>query len=87
MRQIYPDLWLTEPEQPAPDELPVAAAAHQTPPAAIVRKVCRVEAVAVGTPIDLSGLVAIPVPHTRVRYELQVIGRPTLEDVLEGFGE
>ena len=41
-----------------------------------------VEAVAVGTPIDLARLVKIPVPNTRVRYELQVIGQPTLEDVL-----
>ncbi|HUG41516.1 MAG TPA: GTP-binding protein [Longimicrobiales bacterium] len=41
-----------------------------------------VEAVAVGTPIDLTRLLAIPVPFTRVRYELQVIGAPTLEDVL-----
>ena len=41
-----------------------------------------VEAVAVGTPIDLNRIVKIPVPNTRVRYELQVIGQPTLEDVL-----
>lgn len=41
-----------------------------------------VEAVAVGTPIDLGKVVRIPVPHTRVRYELQVLGRPNLEEVL-----
>jgi len=41
-----------------------------------------VEAVAVGTPIDLAQLVRIPVPHTRVRYELQVLGSPTLQEVL-----
>jgi len=41
-----------------------------------------VEAVVVGTPIDLGRLVKIPVPHTRVGYELQVLGRPTLEDAL-----
>jgi len=41
-----------------------------------------VEAVAVGTPIDLARQVKIPVPNTRVRYELQVIGQPTLEEVL-----
>ena len=41
-----------------------------------------VEAVAVGTPIDLSKLVRIPVPWTRVRYELEVRGTPTLRDVL-----
>ncbi len=41
-----------------------------------------VEGLAVGTPIDLARLVKIPVPQTRVRYELQVLGRPTLEEVL-----
>ena len=41
-----------------------------------------VEAVAVGTPIDLGRLVQIPVPFTRVRYDLSVIGEPTLEDAL-----
>jgi predicted GTPase len=41
-----------------------------------------VEAVAIGTPIDLARLVRIDVPHTRVRYELAVRGAPTLEDVL-----
>lgn len=41
-----------------------------------------VEAVAVGTPIDLGAIVDIPVPYTRVRYELQVLGTPTLEDAL-----
>jgi len=38
--------------------------------------------VAVGTPIDLARLVRIPVPATRVRYELRVRGTPTLDDVL-----
>ncbi|HEX4932657.1 MAG TPA: GTP-binding protein, partial [Gemmatimonadaceae bacterium] len=41
-----------------------------------------VQAVAIGTPIDLARLVRIPVPHTRVRYELEVRGTPTLADVL-----
>lgn len=44
-----------------------------------------VEAVAVGTPIDLARLLEIPVPHTRIRYELQVIGKPDLEEVLADF--
>jgi predicted GTPase len=55
---------------------------------ATIERACReggVEAVAVGTPIDLAGLLSLPVPHTRVRYHLQVIGRPGLADVLEGF--
>jgi predicted GTPase len=42
-----------------------------------------VEAVAVGTPIDLARIVEIPLPHTRVRYELQVLGSPTLEEVID----
>jgi predicted GTPase len=42
-----------------------------------------VEAVAIGTPIDLARLVRIPLPFTRVRYELEVLGEPTLESLLE----
>jgi predicted GTPase len=42
-----------------------------------------VEAVAIGTPIDLSRLVRIPLPFTRVRYELEVVGSPTLQEALE----
>lgn len=41
-----------------------------------------VEAVAIGTPIDLAGLLEIPLPFTRIRYELEVVGQPTLDDVL-----
>jgi predicted GTPase len=41
-----------------------------------------VEAVAIGTPMDLGALIDIPVPHTRVSYELQVLGEPTLEHAL-----
>ena len=41
-----------------------------------------VEAVAIGTPIDLARLVRIPIPHTRVRYELAIRGTPTLADLL-----
>jgi len=41
-----------------------------------------VEAVAIGTPIDLASLIDIPIPHTRVRYDLEVIGEPTLKEVL-----
>jgi predicted GTPase len=42
-----------------------------------------VQAVAVGTPIDLARLVEIPVPYTRVRYDLAVRGEPTLEEALK----
>jgi predicted GTPase len=38
--------------------------------------------VIVATPIDLRRLIEINRPTQRVRYELQEIGRPTLEDVL-----
>ncbi len=41
-----------------------------------------VEAVAIGTPIDLSRIVEIPLPSTRCRYELAVRGRPDLDDIL-----
>ncbi len=45
------------------------------------------ELILVATPIDLRRLIRIDRPVQRVRYELQVIGRPTLEEVLAGrFG-
>jgi predicted GTPase len=44
--------------------------------------------VLVATPIDLSRIIKIKLPMQRVRYDLQVIGTPTLEAVLrEQFGE
>jgi predicted GTPase len=55
---------------------------------ATIARACRdggVEAVAVGTPVDLGGILTLPVPHTRVRYELQVLGKPTLAEVLGDF--
>lgn len=42
------------------------------------------EAVVVGTPIDLARLLHLGVPTVRVRYELQEIGQPDLQTVLEG---
>ncbi len=42
-----------------------------------------VDLVIIGTPIDLNRVVKINKPSQRVRYELQEIGRPTLEDVLK----
>jgi predicted GTPase len=41
------------------------------------------ELVLIGTPIDLSRLLDLNKPSQRVRYELQVIGQPTLEDLLQ----
>ncbi len=43
--------------------------------------------VVIGTPIDLRRLIEFDKPSVRVRYELQEIGRPTLSDVLAGFGD
>jgi predicted GTPase len=42
-----------------------------------------VDLVIIGTPIDLGRLLKINKPSQRVRYELQVIGKPTLEDILK----
>jgi predicted GTPase len=43
------------------------------------------DVVLIGTPIDLARVVKIKKPAIRVRYELQEIGVPTLEDVLRDF--
>lgn len=43
------------------------------------------DAVVIGTPIDLRRIVKIKHPSTRVTYDLQEIGWPTLVDVLTGF--
>lgn len=41
------------------------------------------EAVIIGTPIDLNGILDLNKPAFRIRYELQEIGTPTLADLLE----
>jgi predicted GTPase len=41
------------------------------------------ELVIIGTPIDLTRIMKIKLPTQRVRYELQEIGKPTLEDILK----
>jgi predicted GTPase len=43
------------------------------------------DTVVVATPIDLSRIVKIGRPHTRVAYELQELGTPNLEDVVAEF--
>jgi predicted GTPase len=43
------------------------------------------DAVVVATPIDLSRIVELGKPHTRVSYELQELGTPNLEDILSDF--
>ncbi len=45
------------------------------------------EAVVIGTPIDLQRIVKIDKPSTRVYYDLQEIGQPSLEGVLNDFVE
>ncbi|MHA2395242.1 MAG: cyclic 2,3-diphosphoglycerate synthase [Candidatus Thorarchaeota archaeon] len=44
-----------------------------------------VDAIVIGTPIDLNRIVKIDKPNTRIRYDLQEIGKPDLEDVLSEF--
>jgi predicted GTPase len=43
------------------------------------------DAVVIGTPIDLNRLIKIRKPNTRVFYDLQEIGTPTLDEVLSEF--
>ena len=43
------------------------------------------DSVIIGTPIDLSRIIDIKKPHTRVYYDLQEIGEPTLDGVLTDF--
>jgi predicted GTPase len=43
------------------------------------------DAVIVATPIDLNRIIHIKRPNTRVFYDLQEIGAPSLEDVLSEF--
>jgi len=43
------------------------------------------DSVVIGTPIDLSRIIKINKPYTRVNYNLQEIGRPNLNEVLEDF--
>jgi predicted GTPase len=43
------------------------------------------DSVIIGTPIDLNRLIQINKPTTRVFYDLEEIGEPKLEDVLDDF--
>ena len=43
------------------------------------------DTVLLGTPIDLRRVANIEKPAVRIRYELQEIGVPTLDDVLKSF--
>ena len=47
-----------------------------------------VDLVISATPIDLTRIIKVNKPMQRVRYELQEIGQPTLEDILKAkFGK
>jgi predicted GTPase len=39
----------------------------------------------IATPIDLGRIIKISKPNTRVAYNLQEIGHPDMDDVMEGF--
>ncbi|MEA1871724.1 MAG: cyclic 2,3-diphosphoglycerate synthase [Candidatus Bipolaricaulota bacterium] len=43
------------------------------------------DGIVIGTPIDLTRLLSFKVPATRVRYDLQEIGFPTLYELLKDF--
>ena len=45
------------------------------------------DSVIIGTPIDLSRVINISKPNTRVNYDLQEIGYPDLGHVLDDFLE
>jgi len=45
------------------------------------------DSIIIGTPIDLNRIINIEKPNTRVYYELQEIGRPNLEEVIDEFVE
>lgn len=46
---------------------------------------CDCDAVVIGTPIDLNRVIKIDKPSVRVYYDLQSIGTPRLEDVINKF--
>lgn len=43
------------------------------------------DSVIIGTPIDLTRIINIKKPHTRVYYDLQEIGEPTMDGILNDF--
>ncbi|MCU0410852.1 MAG: hypothetical protein MUC70_06090, partial [Bacteroidales bacterium] len=43
------------------------------------------DSVVIGTPIDLNRIIKITKPNTRVYYDLQEIGSPNLEEVIDEF--
>jgi predicted GTPase len=45
------------------------------------------DAVVIATPIDLNRIIKINKPNTRVYYNLQEIGRPNFDSILDDFGK
>jgi predicted GTPase len=45
-----------------------------------------IDSIVIGTPIDLSRIVKMNAPTTRVKYDLQEIGHPTLAEILKEKG-
>jgi predicted GTPase len=43
------------------------------------------DTVVIATPIDLQRVINIKKPCTRVMYDLQEIGKPDMEDILDDF--
>jgi predicted GTPase len=43
------------------------------------------DSVVIATPVDLTKILKINKPSIRVRYELQEIGKPDLEEIIEKF--
>ena len=43
------------------------------------------DAVVIGTPIDLNRIINITKPNTRVYYDLQEIGYPNLDGIIDDF--
>ena len=43
------------------------------------------DAVIIGTPMDLSRIISINKPYTRVHYDLDEVGSPNLSEILKGF--
>jgi predicted GTPase len=56
--------------------------AHQMKDLEATIRATPADVVIVATPIDLSRLISIDQPIQRVRYELQVVGQPTLAEIL-----
>jgi predicted GTPase len=46
---------------------------------------CNCDTVVIGTPIDLNRVININKPSTRVFYDLQSIGKPSFEEVIDAF--